>query len=270
MTLRVLHFLILFTPLMLVTTTVFADIFDNIFCEIIPEFCEVVPDSTVTIITTPSTINGVAETYTITKPIGETVNVIVKPKENFIGVVKVDGIVIAEGEVNTMVRYRHSVVGNTTIEIAYIPYGQVGEKGIIVDAQISGLRYTSISKDGKQTKIGITNSKGEFEYFNDGNTSFYVGKIKIAETSPQKMIAITALAITEIESKNIARFLQTIDSDSNPDNGIQISGSVDHNSSRDNFPELNFDDSFFSAIANPTAFAKPCESGPVVVSTPGV
>ncbi len=113
--------------------------------------------------------------------------------------------------------------------------------GIVSDSQISGLRYVSTNKDKTQTKKGVTNSKGEFEYFKDGTTEFFVGNIKIGSTKPEKFVAITTVANTEKESENIARFLQTIDEVSNPDNGIQISSSVDEHAKK---VSLKFDDTF--------------------------
>jgi len=116
--------------------------------------------------------------------------------------------------------------------------------GIVSDSQIIGLRYISTSKDKTQTKKGVTNSKGEFEYFEGGTTEFFVGNIKIGSTTPNKMVAITTVAKTEKESENIARFLQTIDEDGNPDNGIQISTSVDEHAKSNEVSNLKFDDSF--------------------------
>ncbi len=115
--------------------------------------------------------------------------------------------------------------------------------GIVSDSQISGLRYISTNKDKTQTKKGVTNSKGEFEYFKDGTTEFYVGNIKIGSIKPEKFVAITTVTETEKEkeAENIARFLQTIDEDSNPDNGIQISSSVDEHAKK---VSLKFDDTF--------------------------
>lgn len=116
--------------------------------------------------------------------------------------------------------------------------------GIIVDSHIIGLRYISTSQDKKITKKGITNAKGEFEYFEGGTIEFYVGNIKIGSTVPSSMVAITTIADTSEESNNIAVFLQTIDSDGNTDNGIQISSSVDEHAKRDNISNLQFDKTF--------------------------
>ncbi len=104
--------------------------------------------------------------------------------------------------------------------------------GIAVDSPIIGMRYLSTNKDNTINKRGITNLKGEFEYFEEGTTEFFVGTIKVGSIKPSKFVSIPAIAETELESGNIARFLQTIDEDNDPDNGIQIPESVDSNATR--------------------------------------
>lgn len=113
--------------------------------------------------------------------------------------------------------------------------------GLIVDASIVGLRYISISPSGK-VKRGITSSKGEFEYFVDGTTTFLVGDIEIGTVKPSKLVAITTIVENDIEKENIARFLQTIDSDNNPDNGINISSILDENAK--NITSFDFGSNF--------------------------
>ena len=140
------------------------------------------------------------------------------------------------------------------------------EVGIIVDAQINGLRYVSLSSDKKQSKEGVTNAKGEFFYFEGGSVTFYVGNIEIGSTTPEKMVAITTVAKSETESENIARFLQTIDTDSNPDNGITISSTVNENAKSSSI-SLSFDENFennFEELKND--LYKDSESVPEIVS----
>lgn len=117
----------------------------------------------------------------------------------------------------------------------------ISSVGLVVDSQIIGLRYKSVSPTG-YIKEGITNAKGEYEYFEGGTTGFYVGKIKIGDIESRKFVAITSTVSTEKESENIAVFLQTIDEDSNPDNGIEISSTVDQNAQR--ITDFKFDDTF--------------------------
>jgi len=113
--------------------------------------------------------------------------------------------------------------------------------GLVVDSQIIGLRYKSVSPTG-YIKEDITNAKGEYEYFEGGTTGFYVGEIKVGDIESKKFVAITSTVSTEKESENIAVFLQTIDEDSNPENGIQISSTVDQHAQR--ITDFKFDDTF--------------------------
>jgi hypothetical protein len=121
--------------------------------------------------------------------------------------------------------------------------------GIIVDSHIVGLRYISTNKIKNKTIQDITNSKGEFEYFEDGVTEFFIGNIKLVSIKPSKMTAITTVANTKRQAQNIARFLQTIDKDGKPSNGIQIPRIVDRNAVSNNLL-LNFDDSFDANFDN--------------------
>lgn len=77
---------------------------------------------TITIESTSPVIDGIAEAarqYSVTKNIGETLRVIVKPKENLSGVIKVDGEIVAFGESNTLLRYKHTVAADAFIETYY-------------------------------------------------------------------------------------------------------------------------------------------------------
>lgn len=117
--------------------------------------------------------------------------------------------------------------------------------GIIVDAQISGLRYESVGPDGEKTH-GTTNLKGEYDYFEGGRTTFFVGGIEVAQTTPKKMLSITTLVETPKEQENLARFLQTLDFDQNPENGIQVNSAA---SNALDVTELRFDDNFDADFA---------------------
>jgi hypothetical protein len=118
--------------------------------------------------------------------------------------------------------------------------------GIIVDAQICGLRYESVGPEGEKTH-GTTNLKGEYEYFEGGTTTFFVGGIEVAQTTPKKMLSITTLAVTQQEQENIARFLQTLDWDSNPENGILLNNTAIN---AFDVTKLRFDDNFEADFAN--------------------
>lgn len=99
------------------------------------------------------------------------------------------------------------------------------KQGRFIDSAVSGLRYES----GKYS--GITNKSGVFSYEEGKTISFYIGDIKIGETTAKPMITPVDLvsgASNEANPfvTNIAIFLQSLDSDKNPDNGIDIPEAV--------------------------------------------
>ncbi len=100
--------------------------------------------------------------------------------------------------------------------------------GLFVDSQVSGVRYVSVSPSGVR-KEGITSVNGEFEYFDGGTVSFFVGSIPIGTVEGSSIISSINLGSSEGEQTNIVRFLQTIDEDMDPSNGIQISNTVKQN-----------------------------------------
>lgn len=120
--------------------------------------------------------------------------------------------------------------------------------GILLDSQVIGMHYTSTSSDGKETKGGVTNSKGEYSYFIGGTTTFFIGNIVIGTVRSDTITGIKDLSSNDVEQTNIARFLQTIDNDLNPDNGIEIDVSIQNNAHSVSSIEFNenFDHQFES------------------------
>lgn len=96
--------------------------------------------------------------------------------------------------------------------------------GILLDSPVEGARYVSGSV------AGITDANGTFQYEIGDSVRFYVGDILLGEAVGKPMITpvdfISGADINNDTVTNIARFLQTIDEDKNPDNGIQISQNV--------------------------------------------
>lgn len=93
-----------------------------------------------------------------------------------------------------------------------------------VDCWVEGLEYTC------GTETGFTNAGGTFACGLGDNVEFYIGDIELGEgpAGPfMNPIEITgATDIFEYRPTNIARVLQTIDEDANPDNGIVITPEV--------------------------------------------
>ncbi|MCG8316683.1 MAG: hypothetical protein MI976_26000, partial [Pseudomonadales bacterium] len=97
--------------------------------------------------------------------------------------------------------------------------------GTFIDSAVEGLEYFT------PTLNGVTNQKGDFQYRPGETVSFRVGGIELGTVNAES--ALTPLDFAPLGASsthprvvNIARFLQTLDTDLNPDNGISISGSV--------------------------------------------
>lgn len=102
----------------------------------------------------------------------------------------------------------------------------INETGIFIDSQVSGLKYTT------ETKSGVTDENGKFEYLEGETVTFYVGDIIIGSgiakenMSPIDIASTTNPDINSIEVKNISAFLQSLDNDNDPSNGIEITAAT--------------------------------------------
>ena len=103
------------------------------------------------------------------------------------------------------------------------PLPTVIEHGQLIDAPVSGLGYRS-APSGLN---GVTGNNGEFDYKDGDSTTFYIGKVTLGSAASKSVITPLDLVGTDDINNtaviNIARLLQTLDSDNNPDNGIDIS-----------------------------------------------
>ena len=96
------------------------------------------------------------------------------------------------------------------------------QKGVFLDSAVSGLKYVT------ETLSGTTDINGTFEYRDGENIKFYIADIFIGETTAKSQITpidlfsdtsdIASPAVT-----NMCRFLQALDKNNNPDDGIEIS-----------------------------------------------
>ena len=93
--------------------------------------------------------------------------------------------------------------------------------GIFLDSPVEGLIYKTASQQG------YTNEKGEF-FFQQGETvSFYLGNIILGSAVGNSILTPLDLFHsqenkTHIPARNLVRFLQTLDTDNNPKNGIKL------------------------------------------------
>ncbi|MEZ4524690.1 MAG: hypothetical protein R2941_02060 [Desulfobacterales bacterium] len=101
----------------------------------------------------------------------------------------------------------------------------VVSEGRFVDSPVAGLEYKT------ESRSGITDSDGKFSYLDGEMISFTIGDIYLGKTLAKPVITPLDLVDgaadeTDASVTNICRFLQTLDDDGNPDNGIVINESV--------------------------------------------
>ena len=118
------------------------------------------------------------------------------------------------------------------------------QTGVFVDAAVSGVSYRT------RTQQGITNEQGEFQYIEGEMVTFSIGGITLGTVYGAKVI--TPVQLTESESPadaaalNQLVFLQSLDLNSDSDDGIQISEQA-HNLAEN--LKLDFDSRMFSEEA---------------------
>jgi hypothetical protein len=102
--------------------------------------------------------------------------------------------------------------------------GTAVNTGVFVDSAVQGLSYST------STQSGLTNAAGEFKYRDGEVVTFKIGNIEIG--SAYGADYLSPLDITnsylpvDTAASNVARLLQTLDTDDNPDNGITLPANV--------------------------------------------
>ena len=102
---------------------------------------------------------------------------------------------------------------------------QEASVGIFLDSLVEGLRYETASFSG------FTNSAGEYNYSPGETVTFYIGDIIIGSVEAGPVVTPLSLvpdAIdpTDLTVTNIVRLLLTLDNDSDPSNGIEITSTT--------------------------------------------
>ena len=96
--------------------------------------------------------------------------------------------------------------------------------GFFVDSPVGGLDFVS---GGHQ---GVTDAAGAFQYEEGETVSFSIGGVSLGTTTPAETLTpvdmVPSGTSTSDAVVNIARFLQTLDDDGDPNNGISISNEV--------------------------------------------
>ena len=103
--------------------------------------------------------------------------------------------------------------------------GTATQQGVFIDSAVQGIRYESGALSG------ITDASGAFQYESGNSVRFYVGDVLLGEVKGSSTITPVELVSgaadeTNPTVTNIARFLQTLDDDGDPSNGIVITDTV--------------------------------------------
>lgn len=120
--------------------------------------------------------------------------------------------------------------------------------GVFIDSEVANIAYKTATIDG------FTTSKGEFQYLDGESVVFSVGDIELPSVKAQSVITpldITkASDIDDTQTANIARFLQSLDSDLDTD-GIQIDAKAHEKAKELIIENVDFNDTsgFESAVS---------------------
>ena len=118
--------------------------------------------------------------------------------------------------------------------------------GIFLDSPVNGLQY----KANPSGRTGTTQRGGEFLCKEGDTIGFYVGDVALGQTLCQEIVTPIDLVPGATDDTNpavinIARFVQSLDNDQDPSNGINISiDTAEEVTGRPidiNNPELDFD-----------------------------
>ncbi|HTF96899.1 MAG TPA: hypothetical protein VL995_12255, partial [Cellvibrio sp.] len=116
------------------------------------------------------------------------------------------------------------VVKSSTQAQSSAATGQTPLAGGLVDAFVSGIGYRT------ETQSGFTTASGEFKYLPGETVTFFIGDLVFPPVSAKGIVTPLDMAQTLNPAApvvlNIARLLQSLDTDGNPDNGISISTSA--------------------------------------------
>lgn len=132
--------------------------------------------------------------------------------------------------------------------------------GIFVDSRVEGISYATA------TQSGVTNVAGEFRFVADEQITFSIGDTVLPSGAAADVVSPLSLATAsgdpESTTINIARLLQSLDSDGEPDNGISVPGTAAAASSE----SIDFDVSVEEFENNPDVLNLVANSGSVTTT----
>jgi hypothetical protein len=131
-----------------------------------------------------------------------------------------------------------------------VPAPQIG---MFLDAPVAGIAYRIVGK----TEVKQTNANGEYEYQPGEQVIFSIGGIELPAVAATGIVTpLTVFDTNDLTAPsvvNLARLLQTLDTDGNPENGITIAAAAHSNAAgmAVNFADTAaFETSVVNLIAN--------------------
>lgn len=117
--------------------------------------------------------------------------------------------------------------------------------GVFLDSAVQGLGYETASQSG------FTNDKGEFSYQAGEKVTFYIGGIRFPAVDVAEVITpLSVFGTEQLDDEsviNMLRFLQTLDVDGMPENGIELAESL-HDLAAN--LTVDFDNPLFETLVN--------------------
>ena len=131
--------------------------------------------------------------------------------------------------------------GDTATPVQEIVDGEV-KTGYFKDSAVSGLEYVSCNESNTSClDDGVTGIDGDFKYRDGDTVRFKLGDLVIAEGPAKPLLIPSDVSRDETSSKKLGQFLMTLDSDSDPLNGISIPYAVKQNAKNLTFePNADF------------------------------
>lgn len=155
---------------------------------------------------------------------------------------------VSVGTDNYEVKMIHQ--GDLVFKVTTAVSTPIVKKGRFIDSPVAGLRYRT------ETRSGTTNANGEFTYLAGETVVFGLGDLEFpAVTAAQILTPLELAGVTDINDTgvvNMARLLQSLDMDCDPDNGITISGEALLSAAGMSldFEDPNFDSEVANLVAN--------------------
>jgi len=120
--------------------------------------------------------------------------------------------------------------------------------GVFIDSAVQGLSYSSA------TQSGVTDANGGFTADRGQNIEFSIGDLKLPPVLAKETITpldiFSATSVEDTRVANLARLLQSLDKDGNPDNGIEIDPNAAASATQVDFASPGFDTDVANLVAN--------------------